>query len=148
MRVKSYPFLQKRSASARRLGVALRCRWHSVAYTAPGSLDTRLHYAALCSEGDFTRDHLADKHLLLILRRLTHFEAQLPAPPFHRLGRSVLMNLDRLRKLECRDRNLSCVVLNGLGQPLPLGRVVTARLRAALAGDLHRARTLHNNIEQ
>lgn len=89
--------------------------------------------AALCAEGDFTRIHLAGQPALLILRTLSHFEGLLPAPPFQRVGRSVLINLDRVRRLQSRDRNLSHVVLDGLDGALPLGRVATSRLRAALA---------------
>ena len=89
--------------------------------------------AALCADGDFTRVHLAGQRPLLILRTLSQFEALLPAPPFQRLGRSVLVNLDRVRGLQSRDRNLSHVVLDGLDAALPLGRIATARLRAALA---------------
>jgi two-component system LytT family response regulator len=92
--------------------------------------------AALCADGDFTRVHLAGQSPLLILRTLSHFEALLPAPPFQRLGRSVLINLDRVRRLESRDRNLSHVALDGMEAALPLGRVATARLRAALAARL------------
>jgi two-component system LytT family response regulator len=89
--------------------------------------------AALVADGDFTRVHLACQAPLLILRSLGQFEASLPAPPFARVGRSVLLNLDRVRRVEARGRNLAHVVLDGLDGPLPLGRVATARLRAALA---------------
>lgn len=89
--------------------------------------------AALRAEGDFTRVHLAGQPVMLILRTLSHFEGLLPAPPFRRLGRSVLVNLDRVRGVQSRDRNLSHVMLDGLDDALPLGRVATARLRAALA---------------
>jgi two-component system LytT family response regulator len=95
--------------------------------------------AALRADGDFTRVHLAGQPALLILRTLSHFEALLPAPPFQRLGRSVLINLNRVRRLQSHDRNLSHVVLEGLDAALPLGRAATARLRAALAARLHRA---------
>jgi two-component system LytT family response regulator len=88
---------------------------------------------AICADGDFARVHLAGQPTLLILRTLSHFEALLPVPPFQRLGRSVLVNLNRVRRLESRDRNLSHAVLDGMEAALPLGRVATARLRAALA---------------
>ena len=95
--------------------------------------------AALCADGDFTRVHLAGQPTLLILRTLSHFEGLLPVPPFRRLGRSVLINLNRVRRLQSRDRNLSHVMLDGLDAALPLGRVATSRLRAALAARHHRA---------
>ena len=89
--------------------------------------------AALTAEGDFTRVHLADEPSLLILRTLSQFGAQLPDPPFHRLGRSVMVNLDRVRRIVARDRNLAHVTLEGGEAPLALGRTASARLRAALA---------------
>ncbi len=92
--------------------------------------------AALRADGDFTRVHLAGQPALLILRTLSHFEALLPAPPFQRLGRSVLINLDRVRHLQSRGRNLSHVTLDGLDGALSLGRIATSRLRAALSARL------------
>jgi two-component system LytT family response regulator len=89
---------------------------------------------ALRAEGDFTRVHLAGEPSLLILRTLTHFEALLPAPPFLRAGRSVLLNLQRVRRVEAEGRNLAHVTLEGMEAPLPLGRIAAARLRLALAG--------------
>jgi two-component system LytT family response regulator len=89
---------------------------------------------ALRAEGDFTRVHLAAQPALLILRTLSHFEALLPAPPFLRVGRSLLLNLQRVRRVEARDRNLAHVTLEGMEAPLALGRVAAVRLRTALAG--------------
>lgn len=90
--------------------------------------------AALTAEGDFTRVHLADEPSLLILRTLSHFETRLPDPPFHRLGRSVMVNLDRVRRIVAQDRNLSHATLEGLAEPMALGRTAGMRLRAALSG--------------
>lgn len=100
--------------------------------------DRRLRVApeavvALCAEGDFTRVHLADQAGLLILRPLGAFEAELPAPPFLRIGRSVLVNRDRVRELRPRDRNGALLLLDGMAAPLTIGRAATARLRAALS---------------
>lgn len=89
--------------------------------------------AALCAEGDFTRVYLAGQGSLLILRTLSHFEALLPAPPFLRVGRSVLLNLGRVRRVEAEGRNLTHVTIEGMEAPLGLGRVAAARLRAALS---------------
>jgi two-component system, LytTR family, response regulator len=89
--------------------------------------------AALCAEGDFTRIHLAGQPSLLILRTLTQFEEALPKPPFVRIGRSMILNLERVRHVTSRGRDQNQVVLEGLDVPLPLGRVGTLRLRAALA---------------
>jgi two-component system LytT family response regulator len=88
--------------------------------------------AALCAEGDFTRIHLAGQPSLLMLRTLTQFEAALPNPPFARIGRSMILNLERVRHVASRGRDQNHVVLDGLDAPLPLGRVATLRLRTAL----------------
>lgn len=100
--------------------------------TAPAEI------AALCAEGDFTRVVLADQPPLLIWRTLSHFESVLPAPPFVRLSRSLILNRDRLRSFETPSRNRSRVTLEGVGEPLTLGRAATARLREVVAGDAER----------
>ena len=111
------------------LGPAVELRMPSrTIFADPGEI------VALSAEGDFTRVHLAGQPALLILRTLSHFEALLPAPPFLRVGRSVLLNLQRVRRVEAEDRNLAHVTLEGMEAPLPLGRVAAARLRVALAG--------------
>lgn len=88
---------------------------------------------ALLAEGDFTRVLLAGQPALLILRTLGQFEAMLPAAGFLRVSRSVILNLDRVRRLESRGRNGAEAMLDGLAEPVSLGRGATARLRAALA---------------
>jgi two-component system LytT family response regulator len=87
---------------------------------------------ALTAEGDFTRVQLAGHESLLILRTLTQFEQALPRPPFERISRSIILNLERVRHVASRGRDRTRVVLEGLAMPLPLGRVAALRLRAAL----------------
>lgn len=94
---------------------------------------------ALRAEGDFTRVHLAGRPGLLLLRTLSRFEALLPEGRFLRVDRSAILNLDRVRGLHGRGRNLSQVALDGLDAPLTLGRTATARLKAALRGRTRRA---------
>lgn len=94
--------------------------------------------AALCAEGDFTRVVLADQPPLLIWRTLSHFETVLPAPPFVRLSRSLILNRDRLRSFDTPSRNRSRVTLEGVGETLVLGRAATSRLRDVVAGDAER----------
>lgn len=89
---------------------------------------------ALSAEGDFSRVHLAGQPALLILRTLGHFESVLPAGIFHRISRSMILNLDRVRRHEAPSRDTSFITLDGLCDPIPLGRTATARLRKALKG--------------
>lgn len=87
---------------------------------------------AICADGDFTRVFVAGQAAVMILRTLAHFEEVLPTPPFVRLGRSVMINRDRLRSLEAPTRSTGRLVLDGLEHPLAIGRAAMARLRELL----------------
>jgi two-component system LytT family response regulator len=89
--------------------------------------------AALRADGDFTHVLLADRPEVMIWRTLSHFEDLLPSPPFLRLGRSLIVNRDRLRKVEASSRDNVNVTLQGVAQPMLLGRAAAARLREALS---------------
>ncbi|QFR33860.1 LytTR family DNA-binding domain-containing protein [Ancylobacter sp. TS-1] len=88
---------------------------------------------AVRAEGDFSHVHFADQSPLMILRSIGQFEAELPAPPFLRLGRSIIVNCDRVRGLETRSRDETRLLLQGLAEPIGLGRAAAARLKQALA---------------
>ncbi|HWL16567.1 MAG TPA: LytTR family DNA-binding domain-containing protein [Opitutus sp.] len=89
--------------------------------------------AALVAEGSYTRVHLAAERSMLVLKRMAAWEALLPAPPFLRLERSLLVNLDRIAGLDVRSRDSGVLTLDALNSPpLPLARVALVRLRAAL----------------
>ena len=90
---------------------------------------------ALQADGDFTRVLVADQPAVLIWRTLGHFESLLPSPPFLRLGRSLIINLDRLRNIETSSRACARIRLQGLAEPMTLGRTAAARLRKVLAVD-------------
>ena len=68
------------------------------------------------------------------MRSLGQFEAFLPAPPFVRLGRSVMINRDRLRGIEAPSRAAGRLTLEGLAEPLSISRAAATRLREVLAG--------------
>ena len=89
---------------------------------------------ALRAEGDFTRVFVAGQPALMILRSLGQFETSLPAPPFVRLGRSVMINRDRLRGIEAPSRAAGRLTLEGLAEPLSISRAAATRLREVLAG--------------
>ena len=91
--------------------------------------------AALRADGDFTHVFVADQPALMIWRTLGHFESLLPSPPFLRLGRSLIINRDRLRKLETPSRAGARLTLDGVSEPFSLGRTAAARLREILAAD-------------
>jgi two-component system, LytTR family, response regulator len=102
---------------------------------APGEI------AALRADGDFTRVLLADQPAVMIWRTLAHFESMLPCPPFLRLGRSLIINRDRLRNIEAQSRESVQITLHGITQPLDLGRTAAQRLREALSADKPRQAT-------
>ncbi|MBA4789701.1 MAG: response regulator transcription factor [Rhizobiales bacterium] len=89
---------------------------------------------ALKADGDFTRVLLSGQPPLMIWRTLTHFEELLPAPPFVRLSRSVIINLERLRRIDARSRDDVRLVLDGIGDALAVGRAAAQRLRDAMGG--------------
>ena len=88
--------------------------------------------AALRADGDFTRVLLADRPEVMIWRTLAHFESLLPAPPFLRLGRSLIINRDRLRKVEVPGRAGGQLMLDGMDKPIEIGRAAAQRLRDVL----------------
>jgi two-component system LytT family response regulator len=90
---------------------------------------------ALRADGDFTHVFVADQPALMIWRTLSHFESLLPSPPFLRLGRSLIVNRDRLRNVETPSRETARLMLHGMDEALTLGRAATARLRDALGAD-------------
>jgi len=87
---------------------------------------------ALRADGDFTHVFVADQPALMMWRTLAHFEGLLPSPPFLRLGRSLIVNRDRLRKVETPSRESARIMLQGMSEALTLGRAASARLREAL----------------
>lgn len=90
---------------------------------------------ALRADGDFTHVFVADQPALMIWRTLGHFESLLPSPPFLRLGRSLIVNRDRLRNIETPSRETARLMLDGMDEALTLGRAAAARLREALGAD-------------
>jgi two-component system LytT family response regulator len=87
---------------------------------------------ALRADGDYTHVFLAGQAPVMIWRTLAHFESLLPAPSFLRLGRSLIVNRDRLRSVETPSRGDARITLDGLAEPIELGRNASARLREAL----------------
>lgn len=89
--------------------------------------------AALVGEGSYTRVHLTTERPMLVLRRMAAWEEILPAPPFLRADRSLLINLDRITALDIRSREVGELTLDSPdSHPLPLARRALARIRAAL----------------
>ena len=90
---------------------------------------------ALRADGDFTRVYVAGQPEVMIWRTLVHFESLLPSPPFLRLGRSLIINRDRLRQIKAETRGTAYITLDGMDEPLAIGRTATARLREILSAN-------------
>ena len=87
---------------------------------------------ALEADGDFTRVHITGESPLMICQSLSQYEATLPDPPFFRVGRSLMVNLNRITKAEPVSRDTMNLWLAGIAIPFPLGRRAQARLKKYL----------------
>lgn len=83
---------------------------------------------ALQADGDFTRIYLKDSPVLMICQQLGHYEKLLPSPPFVRLDRSHIINLDAVIRVDRKSRDSASLVLEGIPEGLSLGRTAQARL--------------------
>lgn len=92
--------------------------------------------AMLAAEADFTRIFLKGTRDYLVCRLLRHFEAQLPTPPFIRVSRSLIINLDHLERVDWQGAGRCSLTLGGEIEPITLGRVAARRLRQRI--DSHR----------
>jgi two-component system, LytTR family, response regulator len=84
---------------------------------------------ALEAEGDFTRFHIVGESPLLIYRTLGACETILPSPPFLRVSRSLIVNLDRLAAIEQQSRDEARITLRDGPRPFMLGRRALTRLK-------------------
>jgi two-component system, LytTR family, response regulator len=85
--------------------------------------------AAMKADGDFTWVYDVQQPPILACRRLGEFDELLPTPPFARLDRSLIINLDRVSKVDRLSRNDAHLWLRGLTEPLEIGRTAIARLQ-------------------
>lgn len=86
----------------------------------------------LQADGDFTRVTAAGESPLLICQTLRSYEQVLPDPPFVRLDRSLLVNLERVESIEVSPTRGARIFLSGLDKPVEIGRTALRRLREAL----------------
>lgn len=85
--------------------------------------------AAMKADGDFTWVYDTQQAPILACRRLGEFDELLPTPPFARLDRSLIINLDRVSKIERLSRNDAHLWMRGLTEPLEIGRTAITRLQ-------------------
>lgn len=90
--------------------------------------------AALEADGDFTRVHVPGVPPLMICHPLGAYEKVLPAPPFLRLDRSLIVNTERITGTDRRSRDEARLQVDGVVVPFSIGRTAQARLREYLSG--------------
>lgn len=119
------------AAVARREEVAAYQREDRICLRTPQrTLVAPVHdVVAIEAEGDFARYHVAGQKPLLICRSLSACEQALPSPPFLRVSRSLLLNLDKILAIEHASRNLARLTVAGSDQVFALGRRAQAAIK-------------------
>ena len=87
---------------------------------------------ALQAEGDFTRIYLKNSPPLMICVPLGQYKKLLPSPPFARLDRSLIINLQAPLQLHRKSRDEAFLLIDKTNQEIPLGRTAQQRLRDAI----------------
>jgi two-component system LytT family response regulator len=86
---------------------------------------------AVEAEADYTHIFLADGHKAFLRKRMSQWEEELPAPPFFKISRRLLLNTERIKQIAANDRENAEIHLRGMANPLPLSRIELRRLRSA-----------------
>jgi two-component system LytT family response regulator len=86
---------------------------------------------AVEAEADYTHIYLADGHKAFLRKRMSQWEEELPAPPFFKISRRLLLNIERIKQIVANDRENAEIHLRGMTKPLPLSRIELRRLRTA-----------------
>jgi two-component system LytT family response regulator len=86
----------------------------------------------LQADGDFTRIHIPNSAPLMICQTLGSYEKILPFPPFARIDRSHIINVNHITRLERKSRDEANLVLEGVNDKIPIGRAAQLRLKDQL----------------
>lgn len=92
-----------------------------------------MRVVSLAAEGDFTRILMVDGQEHFVCRLLGSFETELPAPPFLRVSRSLIISLDRIEGIRAAGGGRSVVSFGTGVEPVVLGRLPSRRLMRYLA---------------
>jgi len=87
---------------------------------------------AVEAEADYTRIHLAGGHTVLMRKRMAQWEEELPAPPFLKISRRLLLNMPRIKGLVAHDRESAEVQFEGTEKTVTVSRMELRRIRQAL----------------
>jgi len=86
----------------------------------------------LQADGDFTRIHIPNSAPLMICQPLGSYEMILPFPPFARIDRSHIINLNHITSVERKSRDVANLILDGVKEKIPIGRAAQLRLKDQL----------------
>ena len=85
---------------------------------------------AVEAEADYTHIFLADGGKAFLRKRMSQWEEELPAPPFFKISRRLLLNTGRIKEIVAHDRESGEIYLQGMAKPLLLSRIELRRLRS------------------
>ena len=85
---------------------------------------------AVEAEADYTHIYLADGGKAFLRKRMSQWEEELPAPPFFKISRGLLLNTRRIKEIVAHDRESGEIYLQGMAKPLLLSRIELRRLRS------------------
>ena len=81
---------------------------------------------------NYSRVRLTGRSPLLVRRTMSEWATLLPAPPFGRIDRSLIINLAEIQSTQWQSRYQTLLVFRGMPEPLPVGRAATQRLKTLL----------------
>lgn len=87
--------------------------------------------SAIAAEENYTRVLLADGSQMLVRRTISSWEEALPNPPFFRVHRTAIANLERVSAYDRTDRGLT-LQLQGVAAPIGVSRPATAMVKERL----------------
>jgi len=87
---------------------------------------------ALEADGNYTRFILSDQPPLMIANSIGSYMEKLPESVFSRIGRSLVINLEKIDSLVSMGRDASKLYFKGCEEPILLKRAGTKKLRGAL----------------
>ena len=78
---------------------------------------------------NYTRVQARGHRPWIIRRTLSEWESILPAGPFGRISRSLIVQLPAIRSLQWQSRDQTLVFFKHVDSPLPIGRAATTRIK-------------------
>ncbi|MBJ7327568.1 MAG: response regulator [Chthoniobacterales bacterium] len=84
---------------------------------------------AVEASGDYTHITLASDHMMIERKKLAHWEERLPEPPFRKISRRLLVNMERIKAIVMQERNRAELHLAGSERTIPVGRIELRRIR-------------------